>query len=221
MATKTEHDLIVKTDVEAELEGNPDLDAAEIGVSVRGGAVTLSGEVATNAERRAATKAALRVRGVRTLVDALTVHPRTKWPVTQADVAKEVERALRAAITVPDSVQAIVHGHDVTLIGEVRGNSERYAATRAVQLLRGVSTVDNMITLRERPASADTEDRIRRAISRKALLQARQIDVAVMGTTVTLTGTVSTWTEREEATRAAWATPHVTDVDNRLIVPSA
>lgn len=218
MTIATDKDLDVRARVSEELEWTPDVDAAGIGVAVEDGAVTLSGEVDDYAERLAAKRAALRVRGVRAVVDNLTVHPRAPWPVTETDIAKEVERALRAASNVPDTVKAEIDGHNVTLIGEVDWHFQRHAALRAVQYLRGVFTVNNMIALKPRPSAADTEQRIRSALTRNAQLDADTIHVSALGGKVTLTGTVKSWAERTQAGNAAWASPHVTDVDNRIIV---
>ncbi|PRB65279.1 MULTISPECIES: BON domain-containing protein [unclassified Microbacterium] len=218
MALETDRDMDLKLLVSDELEWTPDVDAAGIGVAVAAGTVTLSGEVGSYAERLAAKKAALRVRGVRAIVDDLTVHPRSALPVTETDIAKEVERALASSSNVPDTVKAEISGHDVTLLGEVDWDFQRVAAKRAVQYLRGVFTVNSMITLRERPSAEDTEERISNALTRNAQLDAERIHVTVDGSTVTLTGTVRSWAERRQATNAAWASPHVTDVDDQIEV---
>ena len=42
--------------------------------------------------------------------------------------------------------------------------------------------------------------------------------VEVSGTTVTLTGAVSSWYEKEEASRIAWNTPGIWHVNNELVV---
>ena len=44
------------------------------------------------------------------------------------------------------------------------------------------------------------------------------IAVVVTGTKAILTGHVRSWAEREQAGLAAWSSPHVTDVVNRLVV---
>lgn len=218
MTIQTDTDLDVRTLVMDELDWTPDVDAAGIGVAVVDGTVTLSGEVGSYVERIAAKKAARRVRGVRTVVDDLTVHPKSSWPVTETDIAKEVERALRAASNVPDDVMADVQGHNVTLSGEVDWDFQRHAAKRAVQYLRGVSTVNSTIRIAARPSGIDAEERIRSALTRNAQLDGKTIHVAVDGNKVTLTGTVKSWTERQQAGNAAWASPHVTDVDNQIMV---
>lgn len=218
MTITTDSDIDVQALVYEELEWTPEVEPASIGVSVEKGAVTLSGEVDNYAERLAAKRAALRVRGVRAIVDDLAVHPNTEWPVTETDVAKEVERALRSASNVPESVKAEVAGHTVTLTGNVDWNFQRHAAKRAVQYLRGVYVVNNMITLTSRPSAADTGRRIKEALTRNAQIDANNIRVVVTGNKVTLTGTVKSWAERRQARDAAWASPHVTDVDDRIVV---
>lgn len=211
-------DADVQRMVHEELEWTPEVDAAGIGVAVEGGAVTLSGEVATLAERVAATRATLRVRGVAAVVDNLVVHPRSGWPVSEADIAKEVVRALHAAANVPDTVKAEIDGHTVILDGTATWDFQRQAAVRAVQYLRGVGSVVSRIALIARPPALDTEDRIRKALVRNAQVDAERIEVSATGGTVTLTGTVRSWAERRQAEVAAWASPHVAHVENRIVV---
>lgn len=218
IATTTRTDQEIQTAVQDELEWTPDVDSAGIGVAVEDGAVSLSGEVDNYSERLAAKRAALRVRGVTAVVDDLTVHPGSVWTVTETDIAKEVERALRWASNVPDTVKAEISEHHVALIGEVKWDYERQAAQRAVQYLRGVYSVENRITLTARPSAVDTEQRITNAITRNAQLDAKAIEVAVTGNKVTLTGVVRSWAEKRQAGNAAWASPHVADVDNRITV---
>jgi osmotically-inducible protein OsmY len=214
IAVRTDSDI--QTAVQDELEWTPDVDAAGIGVSVEDGAVSLSGEVDSYAERRAAVRAAQRVRGVSTVADNLNVHPKHSYSVSTTDIAKEVEHALRWAAFVPDSVKAELEGHTVTLTGEVGWEYQRNAAKRAIQYLRGVYMVNDLITLKARPSADDTERRITEAITRNAQLDADAIHVSVDGTTVTLTGTVHSWAEKQQAGHAAWSSPHVMHVDNRI-----
>lgn len=211
-------DATVQTAVQDELEWTPEVKPAEIGVAVNDGVVSLSGEVDNYAEKLAATKAALRVRGVTAVVDGLSVHPKTEWPRTDTDIGKEVKRALRWASDVPPTVQAEIEGHHVTLRGSVNWEYQREAARRAVQYLRGVFMVTDAITLTERPSAADAVARIKSALIRNAEVDAEEIEVSVSGTKVVLTGTVTSWAEKHQAGQAAWASPHVTEVDNRIVV---
>lgn len=211
-------DRDVQSAVEAELRWTPEVDSAHIGVAVDDGVVVLSGEVATHAERDSATKAALRVRDVTAVVDDLTVHPNYGLYVSESDIAKEVEHALRSAGNVPDTVKAVIDGHAVTLTGEVHWDFQRRAADRAVQYLRGVYSLDNHIALSPRTPATDTADGIRNAIVRNAQLNADAITVSVADDRVTLSGTVRSWAERRQADLIAWSSPHVGEVYNHIVV---
>lgn len=221
-ATKSDSgDHAVRESVEDELSWTPEVTSASIGVAVVGGVVTLSGEVADNAERIAAVRAATRVRGVTTVVDELDVHPSTSRAITDEDVAHAVHDALLWNSSIPVDVKAEVRDRVVVLTGEVQWNFERANAKRAVERVRGVRKVDNRITLARRPSAPDAEERIRKALVRAAAVDASRITVTVQGDTVTLSGTVRSWAEKSQAEHAAWSSPHVVNVDNRLIVSPA
>jgi osmotically-inducible protein OsmY len=49
-------------------------------------------------------------------------------------------------------------------------------------------------------------------------LDAKDIDVRLNDNKVTLKGFVSSWREKDDAARAAWAAPGVCKVENQLLV---
>ncbi|MDR3660981.1 MAG: BON domain-containing protein [Mycobacterium sp.] len=218
VATPLRSDSEIQASVEAELQWTPEVDAAGIGVAVDDGVVALWGEVDNYADRLAAKRAALRVRGVGAVVDNLVVHPNSRLSVSPTDIGKEVEHALRSAVNIPDAVKAEVDGHSVVLTGQVSWDYQRQAAQRAVQYLRGVNSVNNRITLTPRASAVGTELRIKSAIIRNAQLDAKAIHVTVDGDTVTLSGKVRSWAEKRQAEAAAWSSPHVNDVRNDILV---
>jgi osmotically-inducible protein OsmY len=217
-ATTAKHaDHELKDAVERELEWAANVEADRIGVAVHDRTVTLSGEVGTYPEKLAATRAALRVRGVTALADELSVD--LPWRRDDVDIARDAATALERSAVVPDgAVKATVHDHVVTLSGSVPWDYQRRAAIQAVTTLRGVRDVRSEIAIK--PTAIISPDKARAkitsAIMRNAQLQANQIDPLVNGTEITLTGTVSSWAARRQAEHAAWAVPGVTKVRNLL-----
>jgi osmotically-inducible protein OsmY len=216
LLTQADHDIQVA--VRAELDASPELlDPPAIAVGVVRGTVNLSGQVDSNAERLAAKHAALRVRGVGAVVDDIEVAS-SVWDFTEADVAAAVERALHWAADVPSGIRCSLRDGVVTLTGEVQWDHQRRNAERAVERVKGVASVDNRLTLFRRPSADDTRERIRNALVRNAIIDANAIEVETTGTTVILRGTVRSWLEKAQASRTAWRSPHVTEVDNRIVV---
>jgi osmotically-inducible protein OsmY len=218
--TSTDGDL--QRAVMEELDWTPEVGAAHVGVEVHDGAVTLTGEVASYAERLAARRAAFRVRGVTTVADEMSVSTPLADRPTDTDIAMSVERMLGGLVTIPrGAVQAEVRDGVVTLTGALAWDFLRATVHNLVGHLRGVRDVIDLVTLTERPDAEDPASRIRGAVDRNALLGDRGIHVVVQGTKAVLTGTVGSWAERREAERAAWSSPHVTEVRNDIVVAPA
>jgi osmotically-inducible protein OsmY len=212
-------DAELKREVALELEWTPSVDSAHIGIAVNDGAVTLSGEVDSYPARLDAEAAALRVSGVTAVAEEIVVH--TKWTqVNDSDIAKEAGDALDRAIDVPSAVEVVVHDHLVTLSGEVAWNYEREAAERSVRYLRGIRGVLNLITIKPSVSATGVKHSISAALIRNAQLEGSRIDVIADGATVTLEGTVRSWSERRQADITAWAAPGVIVVHNHLNVTS-
>lgn len=217
-ATITFSDLAVRRAVEAELAWTPDVGAPAIGISVENGVVTLTGEVATLHERIAAVDAVQRVAGVRTVADELSLPSTAREPEGRR-LAAAIDAILAWTSGVPhDGIHAQVDGHHVVLSGTVEWDEQRAAAKRAVERICGVRSVESRIELTRRPAADDIAEQIANGITRNAILDARRIEVTVDGDEVSLTGAVSSWTERRDATRIAWASPHVRMVHDLLRV---
>lgn len=204
--------------VQEELEWTPEVESAGIEVTVEDGTVRLSGEVMDHPERLAAKRAALRVEGVSTVLDDLVVRPEYPVIVTETDIRRAASRALRWASNVPDTVRAETDGRTVLLVGEVRWDFQRRAATHAVQYLHGVHSVRNLITLTPRPPFAGAQEEIKKALVRNAQLDADNIVVTLNGDKAILSGHVRSWAEKEHAGIVAWSSPHVVEVVNDLVV---
>lgn len=215
-ATLTGTDLRMRDAVLRELEADPRFDASAIGVSAKNEAVTLSGFVDTYAAKLAAERAAKRVRGVRAVANDIQVRLR----LAHADdvIARDAARALQLRSTVPSGVQAVVHNGHVTLTGRVGWYFQREAAEKAVRYIPGVLEVFNHVEVVPAASSTDVRRRITESLHRNADVNARHVEVTVSGSVATLTGRVSSWTQRLAAERAAADAPGISGVDNRLEV---
>ncbi|SDP38583.1 Osmotically-inducible protein OsmY, contains BON domain [Nakamurella panacisegetis] len=211
-------DVALRNSVLQELEWTPSVDAANIGVAVSDGAVTLSGEVGTYPEKAQARKAALRVRGVTAIADEITV--RANWAPNDTDIARLAGESLEHAVDVPDgAVKATVHDQVVELTGVVSWEYQRRAAYRAVAFIKGVVAVNNHIRIGAPFHQLTAVEAIKAALARNIHVRPDRIHVsATPKATVHLTGTTSSWFEREQAEKAAWSAAGVLDVDNQLRV---
>lgn len=209
---------MLKSAVAEELNWSPEVSAVQIGVSVNDGVVTLSGEVATYPEKQAAVRAALRVRGVVGVADEIVVKHEF-GPREDADIARDAAHTIESSVQLhATDVKATVHDGRMTLRGTVHWNYQREEATRVVSTIPGVKSVYNALILKPTLSFtiSQAKQRITEALVRNAQTDAKAIHVDIDGTEVTLTGTVRSWPERQQAGWAAWSTPGVTDVHNGL-----
>ena len=215
-ATLTEKDVRLRDAVAQQLEWDPAVDASGIGVTSRGGAVTLTGSIDTYAGKLAAERATKRVSGVRAVANDLEVTLAAGR--TDADIAADAATMLKLHHEVPDSVQAAVHHGHVTLTGTVDWHYQRMQAEKVVRYIRGVRQVADRITVVPRAAGRDMRRRIAQALYRNAALDAKHIDVTVTGSVAHLSGTATSWLQRDAAERAAYDAPGITMVDNHIVV---
>jgi osmotically-inducible protein OsmY len=202
-----------------ELEFDPSINAADIGVSASDGVVTLSGHVAKYSERFAAERAALRVAGIQGVANEISVRLPGVDQRTDHDIATAALNALAWDVNVPASrIKITVTEGRLTLTGDVDWHYQSYTAERDVRNLHGVRFVVNMITIKPQISATSVKDKIQSALRRSAEVDAGKINVAVKGSTLMLTGSVRTWAEKMDAARAAWSAPGVTLVENHISV---
>ena len=215
MKTDTE----LQQDIMNELKWEPTLTAAEIGVAVKDGVVTLSGYVDSYVKKLVAERAAARVFGVRAVVEALRVRLPGTLKRSDEDIAGMVANILEWNVLVPYArINVYVQDGVITLSGEVDWVYQKYAAERAVQYLMGVVGLSNQITVKPTVKPQDLKAKIESAFQRKALVDLRRIKIDTRGDKVILSGSVRSWQERAEAQWSAWAAPGVSEVENNIII---
>ena len=200
-----------------ELEFDPAVNAAHIGVAVRGSVVTLTGHVESYAEKWAAENAVRRVKGVGAVAQEIEVRLADDKKTSDDEIAARAVRILEWDVAVPRHAIAVKVEHGVvSLSGTVEWGFQRSEAEFDVRKLSGVKGVVNGIAVRSRVQASDIRSSLAAAFERQADVEAKRITVDVAGGKVTLGGKVDSWTERAAAERAAWSVAGVTAVDDRI-----
>jgi osmotically-inducible protein OsmY len=214
-------ELQLRQDVVDELEFEPSIDAAHIGVVVDKGVVTLTGHVASYAEKQAAIAAVRRVKGVRAIAEEIEVrHPSGK-KTSDDEIAKRAIDILSWDTTVPSgSIQVMVRDGCVTLTGSVEWNYQKKQAEEDVRKLSGVRGVINTVEIQPSVQADDVKQKIEEALKRHVEIEANAIRVTVHEhNKVVLEGTVDSWDTRHAVEKAAWSAPGVKSVEDRMIGP--
>ena len=214
-----ESDTDLHKDIIEELAFDPSIDERDIAVAVSDGVVTLTGLAKTYAQKLAAERAVKRVRGVHGLAEELTIDLPALHRRSDLDIVKSALEALRWNTNVPtDSVIVKVENGLATLSGTVEWQFQREAARLAVGSLGGVRGVLNDVTIRERVIANDIKTKIHDSFQRNADIDANHIKIETSGGTVTLRGSVHSFTQRDEAANAAYSISGVLDVKNLTTV---
>ena len=207
----------VRDEVLWELNWDPKISSKDITTQVSDGIVTLSGFVPTYWEKKEAEEAVKRVYGVRAVANDIQV----KLAAERSDpqIARDAVGCLESNVGVPyDQIKVTVKDRWVTLEGIVEWQYQKNAVESAIERLKGVAGVINKITLAQRVSPGDVKRRIEDALRRSAQLDARRIRVEVEGGIVKLYGSVSSWSEKGDAERAAWSAPGTWMVENHIAI---
>lgn len=212
------NDSSLRQDIIDELDFEPSVDASHVGVAVSDGVVTLSGHVATYAEKVRIEDIVWQVRGVRAIAEEIEVRPAGVHRTSDDEIARRALNQIRWSTVVPDDlIRVKVHNGWVTLSGSVDWQYQRSAAQESVRRLAGVRGVSNLVEIKPAASVGDVRARIEDALKRNASIEAQAIEVKVDGDgLVTLEGRIKAWPERRIIERAAWSVPGVKSVEDRL-----
>src|SRR5271154_7143148 len=119
-----EHQL--RQDVLDELEFEPSINAAHIGVGVHAGVVTLSGFVSSYGEKLMAERAARRIKGVKAIAEEIEVRLPSDKKVADDQIAERAVSILKWRVGVPaERIGIKVEKGFVTLTGDVDFSFQR------------------------------------------------------------------------------------------------
>lgn len=210
----------LRQDVVDELEFEPSVNAAHVGVAAEKGVITLSGHVGSYFEKQAAVAAARRVRGVKAVADDIEVRYPSERKTADDQIARRAVDILSWDHVIPaDAVNVTVRDGFVTLNGTVDWHYQKKSAEDDVRKLSGVRGIFNNIELRPVVQSLDVKKKIEEALKRHAEFEAKGIHVTVSGADkVVLEGKVDNWEEKIAVANAAWSAKGVRNVENKLTI---
>lgn len=212
-------DSRIKRDVAAELHWCPELDDTDIRVRVLDGAVTLEGSTRSFPEKLLAEFTTKRVTGVLSVANQLRVRVDGETVLPDSQIARAVAEALRMALPLAGhSIKVVVSKGHVSLEGTVSWHFQRERALEAVRRVKGVLDVSSLIEVMPTITAYELKHKIEQAFRRSAAIDAKHLSVKECRGEVILRGEVRSWAERDEAERAAWSAPGVTNVINEISI---
>jgi osmotically-inducible protein OsmY len=208
----------LQKDIQEAIKWEPLLHAAEIGVTVKDGVVTLTGVVDSYAKKFEAENAAKSVSGVKAVVEKIEIAPKGTHKKTDNQLAEQVLNTFQWHWEIPnDTIQIKVEQGWITLEGEVPWNYQKEAARNAVKNLLDVRGVSDHIIIKNESHNEAEKSSIERALARHWSVDNSNIEVSVSGNKVTLKGKVQSWYQKDEAERIAWKGHGVSAVENELV----
>jgi osmotically-inducible protein OsmY len=218
MTRLLKNDVEIQRDVIEELKWDTHVSAADVGVAVHNGVVTLTGRLASWAARAAAQDAAHCVAGVLDVANDIQVAIPGSRTRTDTELATAVRAALEWDVLVPhDKIHTTISDGVVTLEGTVASWTEHDDAARCLRYLTGVRGITNKLQVVPPSVSAgDVKRSIEQALTRHANHAARHVSILVADGTVTLSGDVPSYAELRAIEGAARGAKGVRKVDSRL-----
>lgn len=209
----------LQRNVQKAIEWEPLLHATEIGVTVNGRVVSLTGVVDSYAKKMEAENVTKKVLGVKAIVQDIEVKVPGSWTKSNTEIANDVLVALKSNWSIPnDKINVKVEDGWVTLEGDLAWYYQKEAAKNAVCYLKGIKGITNNIKINPKTQNVIEQLDIQNAIDRSWIFDNSDIQVKVSGNTATLSGTIPSLYQKEMASLIAWNSPGIHDVDNKLEV---
>jgi osmotically-inducible protein OsmY len=193
----------------------------QIDVDVNNGSVTLTGTVNNLKAKKAAEENAQNTVGVWQVKNHIRVRPKDDWK--DSEISENVRESLSLDPYI-DRYDVIVSAYNgkVYLYGVVDTYFERYRAEDIASRVKGVVEVQNNLQVDYTPSlSTETwkpdwqiEEDIRSELFWSPFVDSDEVIVNVEDGVATLTGTVDTWSERQDATENAFEGGAVRVVNN-------
>ncbi|MDE3212658.1 MAG: BON domain-containing protein [Bacteroidota bacterium] len=210
-------DIQIQEDVMEQLKWEPFLKSSEIGVTVKDGIVTLSGQVDSYAKKLSAENAARKIAGVRAIAEDIEISVYPSHIRTDSEIAASVLDALHGHMMIPEGVIKVkVENGVVRLDGEVEWEYQKVQAKYAIQNLPGIRYVLNFVKVKPKVSTTEIRKKINAAFHRSALIDSGRINIELVGDKVILRGKVRSFAEKEDAENAAWNAPGVSNVESQL-----
>ena len=207
----------LQKDVQDAIKWEPLLNAAEIGVTAKDGVITLSGIVSSYAKKMEAEGAAKSVAGVKAVVEKIIIDFGETVTIDDNKIADEILNAFKWNWDIPNNTLKVkVEDGWVTLEGVLEWNYQKEAARHSASKQLGVRGVVNEVIVRSESGDEVEKKDIELALARNWSVSTQNIMVRVSGNRVSLTGTVESLYQKDEAARIAWNAPGVWNVDNEL-----
>ena len=185
----------------------------DVDVSTSQGIVTLSGSAANLLAKERAVKIAESIRGVRGVIDRITVTPVSR---PDEDIRKDILTALlQDPATESYQVPVSVHDAVVTLTGSVGSYAEKQLAARIAKGVKGVKEVRNDVTINYLAKRTDPEIAagVKSRLQWDIWINGGLVNPVVKDGKVTLTGTIGSVISKWRAFEDAWVNG-VTSVDD-------
>lgn len=193
----------LRSAIKADLEDAERLRQTEIDVAVDSNIVTLTGTVPSLQDSQIAAAVAKRTRGVAAVQNRLFVERSSR---SDSEIQADVEKVLQINQSVQHPpIATAVSGGTVSLLGKVDSLAQKRIAEFAAAGVRGVSEVDNQITVRMSIDRSDEElrEEIIALIAQSVYFDNAEIDVQVNEHVAKLSGAVGSVAAKDRLEQVA------------------